>query len=397
MSADNSLSFHIYKYLCQKIGSEEDVKAMRFAYIIDDLAIQCGTFNKIISGSKGEGLQLKGSDHDVMCIDPFFKVYESNEDVVPHSGQCIPLAMDTEDTYPCFTQLRLLNNHELIFIPTERINNTFLGRKLSSELYKLFRMEDMSNTVGKGLTSTYKVHGPCITNLTGTYDFAWCLKCDQWISEAQSWIIRPRITWPSPDLISKIISCDAVSGWLLLASFFYVHENYLLSLDIINHALRKCTNEKMYPWHIGLNQTQEYLLQLMKQTELCTLSKAITIKYPNVYNNSPVCPTELQLNVTKQAIPFHPMIFAYFLSFLCYYHLTKRRSCKQSLPQLRQEIIKHFTTNLCNLYSEPLFITCLGIAHQMLGETHIARQCFREASQKDEHHVTSAAIRLANL
>ncbi|XP_052077175.1 uncharacterized protein LOC127715175 [Mytilus californianus] len=189
---------------------------------------------------------------------------------------------------------------------------------------------------------------------------------------------------------------DAVAGWLVLASFFYGNENYLLSLDIINHAFRKCTSEKMYPWQIGLDQTQEYLLHLLKQTELCTISKALTVKYPKFIYNSSISPQELQLTVNEQAIPFHPIIFAHFLSFLCYYHLHNVRSCKQSLLQLRQEIIKHFTTNLFNLYSEPLFIICLGIAHEMLAETDSARQCFLLAAHKDEHSLSNAAMRLSN-
>lgn len=36
---------------------------------------------------------------------------------------------------------------------------------------------------------------------------------------------------------------DALSGWLVMASFFNVHKNYLAALAVINLALSKCTNE----------------------------------------------------------------------------------------------------------------------------------------------------------
>lgn len=39
---------------------------------------------------------------------------------------------------------------------------------------------------------------------------------------------------------------DAVSGWLLLASFFYRRKEYKTSFDIIQYCLFKCTPEKIY-------------------------------------------------------------------------------------------------------------------------------------------------------
>lgn len=101
-------SLNFYKYLCLKIGSEEVVRIRRFVLCIPDMS---QTLNRktISSGSKGEGLNLKGSDTDTMQIDPFFKVYESEKEVIYDLWR-IPLIMNTEDTQPCFTQLRLLNH-----------------------------------------------------------------------------------------------------------------------------------------------------------------------------------------------------------------------------------------------------------------------------------------------
>ncbi|CAG2208134.1 unnamed protein product [Mytilus edulis] len=331
MSGENTLSLDFYKYLCQKIGNEDEVKVRRLTYIIDDLGIPRTTEIQITSGSKGEGLQLKGSDLDLMFIDPSFKVYESESDIFPQSCKCILLLMKTEDTHPCFTQLHLVNNHDLTVDPRKRIRNSFLGRKLSSELYALNFMENTSYIDGHTT-----IHGPCISSTTEGID------------------------------------------------------------DITNHALRKCTDEKVYPWQIGLNQTQEYILHLLKRTELCTILKSITIKYPNFHEHSPIMPQELQLNGIEPALDLHPMIFAHFLSFLCYYHLHEQRLCKQSLLQLRQTIMQHLTTNQSYTYRDTLSLICLGIAHQRIGESYSARKCFLLASQLDEHNFTSAAMRLSN-
>ncbi|VDI28120.1 Hypothetical predicted protein, partial [Mytilus galloprovincialis] len=209
MSAENSVSLYFYKYLCKEIGSEDEVRIRRFTYVIEDLGTPITIVNQITSGSKVEGLQLKGSDFDVIYIDPLFKVYESERDVVPRFDHCIPLIMETDDTHPCFTQLHLGNNHDLTF-EHDRAKNLFKCRKFSSELYRLYRMEDLTKDLDDINTSIFKIHGPCLTNLTDTHDFAWCLRCDEWISQAQPWVSRPRTTWPSPELISKIISCGVL-------------------------------------------------------------------------------------------------------------------------------------------------------------------------------------------
>lgn len=125
----------------------------------------------------------------------------------------------------------------------------------------------------------------------------------------------------------------------------------------------------------------------------------MTITYLTFLDNSSIRPQEHNLNGYEQLQYFNPLIFAHFLSFLCNYHLYKIRSCKLSLLQLRQSIIKHFT--ICTDFgtTEALFSMCLGICHQMIGETDSgsARQHFILATQIDMHNFTSAAIRLSSL
>ncbi|CAC5372325.1 unnamed protein product [Mytilus coruscus] len=70
-------SLKFYHYLCQQIGSEEVVRIRKLVLVINDIGQK---YNKITSGSKGEGLDLKGSDLNIMFIDGNFKVYESESE-----------------------------------------------------------------------------------------------------------------------------------------------------------------------------------------------------------------------------------------------------------------------------------------------------------------------------
>ncbi|VDI17153.1 Hypothetical predicted protein [Mytilus galloprovincialis] len=63
------------------------------------------SFLCITSGSYGEGLEMRGSDFDIMQVIKYIKV---NADKQPDSDTSITyLSMDTEDVKPGFTLLRL--------------------------------------------------------------------------------------------------------------------------------------------------------------------------------------------------------------------------------------------------------------------------------------------------
>ena len=62
--------------------------------------------------------------------------------------------------------------------------------------------------------------------------------------------------------LTQNIHHDAVSGWLMLASFYYKMKQYNTALYIISYALSKCTPEKVYKqanvtdWHCELIKTR---------------------------------------------------------------------------------------------------------------------------------------------
>ncbi|VDI05585.1 Hypothetical predicted protein [Mytilus galloprovincialis] len=198
--SDRIKSLEFYAYLCQKVGSEEIVKSRRLLYTIGDIAMD-NNYPRISSGSKGEGLNFKGSDTDVMFIEPDFRVYESMSDVTDRWG--VSLLMDTDETPPCFTYLNILPKYGVPFLFTEQLRGQKNGKMLlSSELFKIHRLRHLVLT--KPMLNN--IHGPCISDDLEQNDIAYCIKCEKWISQAQPWISRPRTEWPPPDLISQIIS-----------------------------------------------------------------------------------------------------------------------------------------------------------------------------------------------
>ncbi|XP_071160765.1 uncharacterized protein [Mytilus edulis] len=480
ISKEKSESWTFYKYLCQKIGSEEVVRIRRLASTLNYMG-ESKSAQEITSGSIGEGLKLKGSDLDIMTIDPFFKVYES-ETEANCDGRTIPLIMNTEETQPCFTQLCLLKHHHEETDPNfwrpnniitcfmaclERLlycvrysilshyfipdNNLFYLRFTSSNKEKLITI--LTNLYEQGIDcfaysktlQGYKRKSCEITEsftsgnrileqqimaalfplptenvskslqyhllhhsrtglckeifalyISKAYAFASQFSEYQSTSENKHYYFMYK-----HDLSHLLIGLqsDAVSVLLMLASFFYVHKNYLASLTVVKHALQKYTDEKIYTVSFGftntLNDTQKYVLKLMKNEKIYTVLKSVTIYPLRFHWMSAIIPQELQRDVADIFTIYHPLAFAHFLSFLCYYHLHDIVSCRHSLQQIESKIKnsereEEHHSFLCT------YIFC-GIAHQLMGDTNLAKKLFHQVVEFDDRNATSAAQRLSSL
>ncbi|CAC5367773.1 unnamed protein product [Mytilus coruscus] len=207
------------------------------------------------------------------------------------------------------------------------------------------------------------------------------------------------------------VQSDAVSGWLMLASFFYAHKNYFASLPVIYYTLQKYTDEKILtgPFNDSIdlplsrksfNHIQRYVLNLMKKEKLFTILKTLNM-YPVLFNpNSSLTPQVLQIDFKERLIGYHPLSFAYFLCFLCNYRLHDITSCIHYLQQLCHFCsIKYAADNLLGIpvkYFLDANIFC-GIAHQLMGNTHIARQRFQQIAGYNKYNISTAATRLSRL
>ncbi|XP_076071336.1 uncharacterized protein LOC143042761 [Mytilus galloprovincialis] len=179
--------------MCQYIvGTEEHVKEMRMMNTIRDNLSSNDNTLIITSGSFGEGIEMRGSDLDIMIIWTPMEVCENkNNNFNPDT---VYFAMETNDTQPGFTQLRLLHSKN-------RDINRFCVKR-GHDLY-------LSSTAIKQHMSTFPsfstVHGPCVTDKNGYLDIAVCLRSKSWVTTAMQWIERSNNTWPKNDVKASVV------------------------------------------------------------------------------------------------------------------------------------------------------------------------------------------------
>lgn len=201
------------------------------------------------------------------------------------------------------------------------------------------------------------------------------------------------------------LNSDAVAGWSMLSTFFYVHEHYFTSLELIIYALSKYTDEKctnIFSNHSTHRRTyvtpkEQAALDLVKKERLITILKSSTINYAKFACKSQIIPKELQQDVIKSYGKFHPLIYAYFLRFLCFYHLQDQFSCEDAMQQIFWATVKTVPTgeSMSRLYCQSLIFN--GIAFQMKGMLDEAKSFFTALAEIDEDVYTSAAIKLSEM
>ncbi|VDI81739.1 Hypothetical predicted protein [Mytilus galloprovincialis] len=191
---DKNISLQFYNYISNIVGSDEVVRARRLIFSEKDIVEKQPFVTCISSGSKAEGLDLKGSDYDQMLLFDFIRVYESLNDV-QYDPDKVQLVMETNDTKPGFTKLKAVNKSYLdigiIHDCGETVGEeTYISSKRVREQY-----------LGNGMV----IHGPCQSTAGGEYDQAICFRCKEWIIPAQQWIHRSRTTWPHYMLVNSAV------------------------------------------------------------------------------------------------------------------------------------------------------------------------------------------------
>ena len=195
----DDVSVKLYKYMCDEVvGSEKVVNYRRqFFNVLDDVWNHCGgNWHSISSGSKAEGLNLPGSDYDLMYINNDIHVYEL-EDVLSNYHDLkteLNLVLDFDNAVSGFTLLRIYDVHQ--WRNSEFIDRNEDGRFLSNHIWK--------RLMNRGINGV--LNGPCISDLCGLVDQAYCLRYSKWPSKARQWVDRPRLCgWPPESLINSIV------------------------------------------------------------------------------------------------------------------------------------------------------------------------------------------------
>ena len=253
-SSDISLS--LYRYVCHHIvGSEETVKTRRMFHAIKDNLYHSKVFNHIKSGSIGEGLDMKGSDVDIMLVFKDVNVYEDINSTHLNSAET-SVAMEMDDTKLGFSRLRLLHcNNSIILRMCKQVgNDLYLSSQLCTSMFlRKYKGSDL-------------VHGPCLSDKDCNLDIALALKSRQWISIANQWITRSNCPWPSSDVKSLII------------------EHGVLFVPIGS----KGSKNEHIEWRISFSVSEKLLIYSFTQTQLlCYALMKILIK--DVVNRDSRC------------------------------------------------------------------------------------------------------------
>jgi hypothetical protein len=127
---------------------------------------------------------------------------------------------------------------------------------------------------------------------------------------------------------------DAVTGWLLYASFYYVLSQYNTTLKIIYHVLSCCTPDMIM---LGMANYTTDDIKYYKQSIGCskiTLNgkmRLATINNVWYVKQSTLIPHELKLEVQDGIFYVPPVVTSHCLRFLCYHHRYDIGNRQQSL------------------------------------------------------------------
>ncbi|VDI09413.1 Hypothetical predicted protein [Mytilus galloprovincialis] len=96
--------------------------------------------------------------------------------------------------------------------------------------------------------------------------------------------------------------------------------------------------------------------------------------------NSLLIPNELQMEVENGVYFISSIVYAYFLMFLCHYHLNNFGQCLDCLHTLQLVIAEHYLIDKDSSFSL-LYASydILGIAFQLLRDSESARQAFMQS------------------
>jgi hypothetical protein len=190
---------------------------------------------------------------------------------------------------------------------------------------------------------------------------------------------------------------DAVSGWLIYASFYYVLGQYNTTLKIIDHVLSRCTRD-MLMLHVA-NYTRVQTKYYKQNVGCSTITlndkmRLATIDHVFYSRQSTLIPRELQPEVQDDDFHVPSDVMSHCLRFLCYHHLHNIVNRQQSLRDLHLTIKKGYFMSKNELSNS---LTILGVCSEIVGDKETADRCFNTALQNEYEICRTAAKRKENL
>ena len=208
--------------LDEVVGTEEIIKIRRDFCRINDRVLLTGLpmrCNWHYTGSRAEGLDLPGSDNDVMQdINDMihFNVVQKLEDVTETFPYGL-YVMCTDKVPPAFALLRRVKfgiNPFLTMASQDIEGHTYFSSNLLMNIFGSPQMQDSVNSSEPTVNMKLSRQGPSIESWTqfldqsesGT-DIVLSIRCKFWPIGSQEWIDRTRyFGWPTAKDISSIVS-----------------------------------------------------------------------------------------------------------------------------------------------------------------------------------------------
>ncbi|XP_052085377.1 uncharacterized protein LOC127723014 [Mytilus californianus] len=196
--------------------------------------------------------------------------------------------------------------------------------------------------------------------------------------------------------LQECIDKDAVSGWLLYASFYYVTGQYTKTLGLIDYIMSKCVPHMLL---LGLGNYSKVQINMYSHCVHSKMSlhdkiKTATVSSVLYLQNSSLIPKELQLEVKEGHVLVMPIEMSLCLRFLCYHHLGDISS--------RQHTLRHLYFLMKSSFLFPskaisVSLTILGVCFEVSGDKNMAYECYDKALQCGRMICSSAEIRKSTL
>ncbi|XP_069112465.1 uncharacterized protein [Argopecten irradians] len=205
-------SWILYHVLDRMMGNKEKVAIRRKMTLVEE-RLESGekqSFLSFIVGSSSEGVDMKGSDKDILYSDKEVVVICPDQNITPAIADKTVFVMRDANSRPGYVTLELIKM-AAEFVRSSSIHSIVpVGNSyfISSEMY-IRTFVDIATQIFQ-----YEIasHGPagCALNESNhcgfDVDFVSAFHCNCWPKEANEWLNRPRLLdWPDKRLRHQIV------------------------------------------------------------------------------------------------------------------------------------------------------------------------------------------------
>ncbi|XP_069140837.1 uncharacterized protein [Argopecten irradians] len=294
-------SWILHYILDRWMGNQEIVAIRRKLTLVTEQIYNAGEddSNMIFTGSRTEGLFMKGSDDDYMFIDNNVLVICRDQDTTttPDIANKTVFIMRDAHSRPGYVNLKLIKvGHRICKHVSESIVPVGDLNFISSEMYRRSFTDEYSNL----FQTTTDTSGPATTLVneqTRTGRNADCVrafKCNSWPTEADEWVNRSRLhEWPGKCLIDEIVQ----------GGCYLVPVGDKTSFDtFLQWRISFVTAERKLIHSIGHVQFQVYCL-------IKYLKKQISTSLKQIYGDADIVSSYVIKTVLLYALEFTPLSF----------------------------------------------------------------------------------------